>query len=673
MSGIMGLYYLDARPVEQQNLERMVDTLVHRGPDGADIWVDGSVGLGHRMLWTTPESIIEKLPLVNHTHDMVITCDCRIDNREELIAALELNNSSSEQITDSELILAAYEKWCGECPEHLLGDFVFAIWDQRKQRLFCARDHMGVKPFYYYYQPGKIFAFGSEIKALLCLPDVPQRLNEIKVGDYLESNFQDKVHTFYQDILRLPPACSLTLNEKGLQIYSYWSLDPERELCLKSDEDYAQALQEIFAEAVRCRLRSAFPIGSHLSGGLDSSAVTCMASKILQEENHTLHTFSNIFDRVAQCDERPFIEAVLAQGEMIPHYVHGDQLGPLSDLERIFKYHEQVVSAPTHFLIWGLNKAVANNEVRIILDGFDGDNTLSHGEGYLIELIRKQQWSTFAQEAKDLHKLVGVSPLKTLRCYGFPYLEELARTGKWITFVKEINQISQHFDISPKRLFLDGGFKPLLPESVKSLVRLLRGNNQSTDKSIINRDFVRRINLKKRIQALEGNRSTQPFTEREKHWRNITSGILTQGLETLDIYAAAFSQEARHPFMDKRLIEFCLSLPAEQKLNKGWSRLIMRRAMKNILPEQVRNRRTKANMSPCFRYGLLNHDKHLLEQVIQNHQKSIEGYVNTKVLSNSYEQLLSTSQMEYPPSSTGVSPWQVAMFALWLHHSELKQ
>ena len=176
-----------------------------------------------------------------------------------------------------------------------------------------------------------MFAFGSEIKALLCMQDIQRRLNEDKVGDYLASHFLDKVNNFYQDILRLPPASCLTLNRKGLQIRSYWSLDPERELCLGSDEEYAEALQEIFAESVRCRLRSAYPVGSHLSGGLDSSSVTCMAKKILEKQNRSLHTFSIIFDKVSQCDERPFIEAVLAQGGMNPHYVHGDELGPLSD------------------------------------------------------------------------------------------------------------------------------------------------------------------------------------------------------------------------------------------------------------------------------------------------------------------------------------------------------
>ena len=126
----------------------------------------GTIGLGHRMLWTTPGSLNEKLPLSNASGDLIITADARIDNRDELIEALDLNGRLRQTITDSELILAAFERWGEGCPERLLGDFSFAIWDRQKNRLFCARDHMGVKPFYYYLS-NKVIVFASEIKALL--------------------------------------------------------------------------------------------------------------------------------------------------------------------------------------------------------------------------------------------------------------------------------------------------------------------------------------------------------------------------------------------------------------------------------------------------------------------------------------------------------------------------
>ena len=221
MSGIVGIHYLDGRPVNHENLTKMVDILAHRGPDGADIWVDGSVGLGHRMLWTTPESLIEKLPLVNHTGDIVTTSDSRIDNREELIAALQLSNHSFEKITDSDLILGAYEKWGEECPQHLLGDFAFAIWDNRQQKLFCARDTMGIKPIYFYFANNN-FVFGSEIKAIFCLQEVPREVNEVRIGDYLIKNFEDTTITSYKNILRLPPAHSVKISTAGIEIQNYW-------------------------------------------------------------------------------------------------------------------------------------------------------------------------------------------------------------------------------------------------------------------------------------------------------------------------------------------------------------------------------------------------------------------------------------------------------------------
>jgi len=295
MSAVVGMFHLDRRPVEQADLERMQATVAHRGPDAQGTWSEGCAGLGHRMLWTTPESKREKLPLASDRGKLVLTADARVDNRDELAAALGLSRPLAE-ITDGELILAAYERWGERCPEYLQGDFAFGIWDRRKQVLFCARDRFGVKPLYFY-SSTKTVAFSSEIKALLSVPDVPCRLNEVSVAYYLTSMFEDTASTFYLDIQRLPPAHSLTVSLQGTRLRCYWTLDPSRELRLGSDDEYAEGFRETFMEAVRCRLRSAYPVGSLLSGGLDSSAVTCVARNLLaQDENGHLATFSAIFD-----------------------------------------------------------------------------------------------------------------------------------------------------------------------------------------------------------------------------------------------------------------------------------------------------------------------------------------------------------------------------------------
>ena len=215
MSAIVGIYNLDDRPVNHADLVHMVDILAHRGPDGAAVWCEANVGLGHRMLHTTPESLSETLPFVDKSRDLVITADARIDNREELTEALGLSAETAKQLSDSQFILQAYIKWGEDCPNHLLGDFAFVIWDGRKQKLFCARDHFGVKPFYYYHAPGKFFAFATEIKALLTLADVPRQLNELRVGQYLTGMFDDKEITFYEGILRLPPAHVMTFASRS--------------------------------------------------------------------------------------------------------------------------------------------------------------------------------------------------------------------------------------------------------------------------------------------------------------------------------------------------------------------------------------------------------------------------------------------------------------------------
>ncbi len=670
MSGITGIYYLNNQPAEATDLGRMVDKLAHRGPDGANIWCDESVGLGHRMLWTTPESLLEKLPYFDHNRNLAITADARIDNREELITQLGLSDRPAEKITDSQLILAAYKKWGEDSPAKLLGAFAFAIWDGRKQQLFCARDHMGIKPFYYYHQVGHLFVFGSEIKAFLCLSEIPRNLNEERIADYLLVMFEDKSSTFYQDIFRLPPASSLIVSQRGIKIKSYWSLAPSSQLRLNSDQEYAEALREIFTEAVRCRLRSAFPIGSHLSGGLDSSSVTCVAKQLLQKEsNIPLHTFSNIFDEIPECDERPFIQSVLDQGEFIPHFIQADQLSPLKNIDEILSYYDQVFLGPTHFLVWGCNHRANREGIRVVLDGFDGDTTISHGEGYLNELARQGKWTTFAKQAHDLSQLTGGSPLNILQNYGLIFLEQLAHQNNWWVFAQEADKISKHFDISKRQIFLNYGIKPLIPETLQQVGRRLRKSYQPWHQNawIFNQNFTQKINLKERMRT-----SLSPpkilLTESQQHYQKITSGLMPYVMEGLDQSAATFSIESRHPFMDKRLIEFCLSLPPEQKLNKGWSRLIMRRAMTNILPEPVQWRRGKSNMTPSWLYGFLKRDHQVVNQVMQHHLDCIAAYVDTQKLSAAHQYLLSLTRYNSKEISLALDILKASKLSLWLRH-----
>ena len=631
MSGIAGVYYLDGRAVDRADVDRMVERIAHRGPDASGVWSEGAVGLGHRMLWTTPESLGERLPLVNKSGDLALTADARIDNRDELMGALGLNGRLREKMGDSELILRAYEQWGERCSEKLLGDFAFVIWDARKPVLFCARDHFGVKPFYYHHS-GRAFVFASEIKALLCLREVPRRLNETRVADYLMGMLEDKAITFYQEIFRLPPGHSLTVGCENVQLRPYWSLDPSRELRLGSDEEYAEAFRELFTEAVRCRLRSAFPVGSMLSGGLDSSSIVCVARKLLAQDGKSrLHTFSAIFDNVPECDERPFINAVLAQGSLEAHYVRGDQLSPLGDLDWVLENQDEAFYAPNLFLHVGLYRAAKRHGVRVLLDGIDGDTTVSHG---------------------------------------IMSLAELARTGRWIALATEVNALSGHFGDSPWSVFVRFGLKPLAPDLIRRAWRALRqgiGLDGAVNRTI-RADFGGRIGLRERTHALLGDRSMPPRTQREDHWRSLTRGLVPLYLEVADRAAAALSIEPRYPFFHRRLVEFCLALPPSQKLHRGWTRVVMRRALAHLLPEEVRLRGGKSNLGSNFTRGLLTFDQALLEDVVLNRPQAIEEYVDMAALRSVYHKYVSERA-----ENDGLTVWRAVTLALWLQRTNLSR
>jgi asparagine synthase (glutamine-hydrolysing) len=618
MSGIAGVYLLDGKAVERKDLERMKDSIAHRGPDGSGLWLEASVGLAHQMLWTTPESLHEKLPLEEDW--LVITSDARVDNREELLPELGL----SSEVPDSLVILRAYRRWGKGCVDHLLGDFAFVIWDKASDELFCARDHMGVKPFYYYYEPGKIFAFGTEIKALLAMPGVPREINEVRIADYLVPMMEDKEITFYLGILRLPPAHIMEINSDGLRKEVYWALDADREIRFDSDEEYAHAFREIFTEAVRCRLRCAFPVGSMLSGGLDSSSIVCVARELLPEDKR-LKTFSAIFDIVKECDERPYINAVLAQGGLDPYFVHADEIGPLTNIDEMLWHEDQPFLAPNLFMHWALYSVANQQKVRVILDGVDGDTTVSHGRAYLTEL---------------------------------------ARRGRLISLAREVKGYSRNFGTSPWTVLMRRAILPNFPETMRERMHAFRRRGVASIASyqIFNQDFAARIDLKSRQVKLQRGRYRLMQTSRGDHWYRLTRGLLPFYLEVADMAAAAFSIEPRNPFFDKRLLEFCLAMPPDQKIRQGWTRWIMRRALENILPKEIVYRGGKSNLGPNFRHGLVTLNRSVLVSFM-NDMKIIEHHVDICALRESYKRYV---LYEKKRSDDEIAIWRSITLAIWM-------
>ena len=642
MSAIAGVFRTDGQKVERRDLEGMANILAHRGPDGSGVWNSGSIGLAHRLLWTTPESLHEHLPRLRPDSNLVVTADVRLDNRAELIGRLGLIGVASADVTDSELILRAYERWEDDCASYFIGDFALAIWDARRCRLYCARDHFGVKPFFYFYQPGHAFVFASEIKALRVLPGVPSRVNELAVADHLVPQY-DATSTYYQDIVRLAPAHYVVVAPEGTRLQRYWSLDPSRELRLSTDDEYAEGFRHLLTEAVRSRMRSAFPVGSMLSGGLDSSSITCIARNLHAIDNGSRGwpTFSAVHDVVTECDERRYINAVLARGGYEPSLFDADQVSPLSDLEEVLWHQDEPLLAGNLYLNWGLYRAARERGIRIVLDGFDGDTTVSHGLGYLVELANSDRWLSLASEVVPFARKNGERWAEALWSWFWRYeLDPLTantrvvrRIRRWATSRLSAGRASSSAEVRAEWL------------------------------AIFNPDFAKRVDPAGRRRALAG---VAPNTERETHYRYLSDAGMPHTLEVLDRAASAFALEPRFPFWDRRLVEFCLALPPGQKIRHGWTRMVLRRGMDGILPPLIQWRGGKTNHQAGFEHGMLTFERELLNELVYSGSDVVAPYVDVGTLRQQFARSLSPARTD----ATFNVVWLVVSLALWLRRTD---
>jgi len=617
MSAITGIFYRDGRKVDPQLMKKMNERLSHRGPDGSAIWCEGSVGLGHQMLWTTPESLHEKLPYHDKKAGLVITADARIDNRKEL--SKELNIEDKEDVSDSYFILKSYEKWGEKCPEYLLGDFAFAIWDENKEQLFCARDHMGVKPFYYYLDDD-MFVFGTEIKAIFEIISLNIEIEEIKIGHHLIPISTERELTFYKNILRLPAAYKSITNYYDHNKINYWTLNPNLEIRFDYEENYYKKFYQLFQEAVRCRLKTPYKIGFELSGGIDSSSVVLMAKEVLKNEKFFLNTFSLVFDEIIQSNESKYIKKVVETGKINPYYFIADSISPFEEIEKIFFYLEEPPQTPNVPMIWQLYNEMQKNNIRIVLGGHDGDCLLYKGEKYLMELFYSFKWKRLFQELNNASKLRNLNLLK---------------------------------------LFIDKVIFPKYPYAEKIWLKY-KGIRKEKDFVNINKAFEKKYNLKKEYKFYFLDPYEKANTSKKIHYYYLTSGTHQMIFEMMDKLAGYFSIEPRHPMMDKRLLEFCYAVPTEIKYQMGWGRLLARKGLAKLLPHEIQWRVGKTNFDPVFRRNLLLYENDRLKQIINKNQFS-RKYCDIKELNKIYNRYKQGKK-----GADAIDIWKIAILTLWI-------
>src|SRR5688572_1624256 len=358
MSGIVAIVNLDGAPVDRDLLSRMTNFMSFRGPDAQKVWVDGHVGFGHAWLRTTAEE--QPLTLEG---DIRVVSDHRFDGQ-----------SGNHAENDTETIVRAHQDWGDDCVNHLLGDFAFAVWDKRSRRLFCARDHFGVKPFFYA-RVANSFIFSNTLNVLRLDPRVSDVLNETAVGDYLAFGLnQDLTSTIFRDIQRLPAGHTLSLSNGSITTRRYWSPAVKDELRFRDDQSYVDRFNELFAEAIEDRLRTN-RVSISMSGGLDSTSIAGTARDLLQQTAGptVIQAYSNVYDELIPDEERHY-SAIAASDIGIPiQHLNADRYS-LFDEQRPgdLDQPEPFLVSPFSGQFNDLLRLMAGNG-RVALTGYDGD------------------------------------------------------------------------------------------------------------------------------------------------------------------------------------------------------------------------------------------------------------------------------------------------------------
>ncbi|MEO5759160.1 MAG: asparagine synthase (glutamine-hydrolyzing) [Mesorhizobium sp.] len=628
MSGIVGIFANEAgRPDLSDATGRMLAAIAHRGPDGFFQWHDDNAAIGHAWLNTTGENGLAVLKFADA--DLAIVADVRLDNRDELLAGLGIRDQGTPDVL---LIMKSYVKWGEDCASRLLGDFAFGIWDSERRLLFCARDHFGAKPFYYV-RDNSGFSFASEIKALVALGSVEFAVDDSHVSAFLAGMAQDVQETAYSNVRRLPPGHTLTATRHGFRVGRYWKVEPGRP---RPGNDHTEEFRHLFQASVENRMRGSTALGSMLSGGLDSSSICCVASaRIAKDNGPGLRTFSAVFPKLKELDERRYIDAVLDRGGYTPHFVTIDEEASFEGFDRVLAEQEGTFNAPGLAVIRRVYRAAADEGIRVLLDGHGGDEVVSHGDRRIHELAVDGQWLTLWQELRGLSRLYGGPSLK-------PYLK-----------------LFNHYALSESITRFRG--------SARIFRHHGRRNTQGMDtwRTYLKPDFVSRTGLLERFSASIRIPPGARSNEANYHRWKLSAPLVSHAFEVLGKSAAAVGIEPRYPFWDKRLVEFCLALPSDQKLSDGWSRLVLRRAMEGILPAEVQWRHDKTDFMANLVRGMTN-QRRLIEGMLTD-THGLASYVKVDAVAEAFQQMVADPQASHGYQAQFL--WRVVSLAHWLRQA----
>jgi asparagine synthase (glutamine-hydrolysing) len=577
MSGIVGMYRRDGAPVERSLLQSLTHFLSSRGPDRRETWTNGPVGLGHTLLRTARESLGERQP-ASIEGNLWITADARLDCRAELEAKLDSEGRKYQRpAPDPELILHAYAAWGEACVQHLFGDFAFAIWDARRRTLFCARDHFGIRPFYYA-DLGDHFIFSNTLDCVRLHPDVSDDLNEAAIADFLLFGLNcDLRTTTFKDIQRLPPAHTLTVSPEGTRVARYWSAPIGGRIRYRHADEYVERFQMLLQAAVADRLRTS-PVGILLSGGLDSSSIAATARELTANSAGAadLRAYT-VTHELLLADQDGENARTVAEFLKIPiRCLSADDLQLFERWDDPELAWPEPVDDPFMAGLYDQYRMISQ-DCRVAMSG-EGIDNLMHFEmlPYARHLVGRREWKhLFADVPNYLRRRPSI----------WPGVRRLARG----VFRKDLGAA-------------------VFPEWIA-------------------RDFAQRLNLEDRWKELNEVRTSPAHPVVPTAHASLSLPHWSRMFELENAGVTRRPVEVRYPFLDLRIVDYMLAIPP---FPWAFEKSLLREAMVGHLPEAVRARPKTPLAGDPLVENLKRPDAGWVDRTRWN--KDIERYVNTSAL-----------------------------------------
>ncbi len=548
MSGFVALFHRNGAPIDRALLAGLTQFLSFRGPDALDTWCSGTVGLGHTLLRTSRSSAHERQPVSIDGHCRIVA-DARLDRRGELRDRLISAGQNVERnAADGELILHAYQAWRDDCVKHLFGDFSFAIWDGREQRVFCGRDHFGIKPFYYA-ETDDFFLCSNTLDCVRQHPGISDELNDQAVADFLLFGINcDRTTTTFQSIRRLPPARFLSVSARNIGMQRYWSAPVDGWIRYRRQEEYVEHFRENLRAAVADRM-DADSAGILLSGGLDSGAIAAVAKEISTGSGTRLKGYTVTCEKLL-ADREGYFAQQTADFLKIPL-----EIMPMDDFERFMPGKDQDVHFPEPV-----------------------DEPFAAVTGEHFRKYAKYSRIFLSGEGADDHMDFQFAP----------YLKALARRGEWLPLAGAALGFSWKQRTRVHRLWH------------RAMRRLTRKQRKIKVPPWISPEFAHRVNLAERFEHFGIPKVSPAHPVLPMAHASIE---LPQWPRLFEVSDAGFTQELveiRYPFLDLRIVEYLLALPPFPLfLHKQ----LLRITMKGRLPETVLRRpKTPLATRPCIAY-----------------------------------------------------------------------